>query len=118
MVPINSDLPKAGTDPFTHTKLRFRYHMTGATAMTAQIFDATVRDNRHVNLRQLKQGEWTTLYVDFARDSRRYDGTAPSSFAAGNKVDDLFFFVRPEAGREVELFVDEVVLYDAGRQAN
>ena len=58
-----------------HTKLRFRYHLTGATSLTAQIFDATVQDNRHVNLRQLKQGEWTTLYVDFSRDSRRNDGT-------------------------------------------
>ena len=26
----------------------------------------------------------------------------------------LFFFVRPEAGSELEMFVDEVVLYDAG----
>jgi hypothetical protein len=73
-----------------------------------------VQDNRHVNLRGLTQGAWTTLYVDFSRESRRNDGTAPSPFAAGNKVDDLFFFVRSEGGDKVELFVDEVVLYDAG----
>jgi hypothetical protein len=100
------------------TKLRFRYHLTGATDMTAQIFDATVQDNRHVNLRQLKQGEWTTLYVDLSRDSRRNDGTANSPFTAGNKVDDLFFFVRPDGEREVELFVDEVVLFDAASPGN
>ena len=47
--------------------------------------------------------------------ARRNDGTTPSPFAAGNKVDDLFSFVRLDAGREAGLFVDEVVLYDAGR---
>src|SRR5262245_58032681 len=83
-----------------HTKLRIRYHLTGASAMTAQVFDATVQDNRHVNLRQLKQEEWATLYVDFSRDSRRNDGTTPSPFTEGNKVDDLFFFARPDDDRE------------------
>jgi len=97
-----------------HTKLRFRYHLTGTSAMTVQVFDATVQDNRHVNLTGLKQGEWTTRYMDFSRDSRRNDGTPNSSFTAGNKVDDLFFFVRPEGEKPVELCVDEVVLFDAG----
>ena len=92
-----------------HTKLRFRYHLTGASTMTVQIFDATVQDNRHVNLTGLKQGEWTTQYVDFTRDSRRNDGTT-GPFTAGNLVDDLFFFVPAKA----TLWVDEVVLYDAG----
>ena len=77
--------------------------------MTVQIFDATVQDNRHVNLTGLKQGEWTTQYVDFTRNSRRNDGTA-DPFTAGNLVDDLFFFVPAKA----TLWVDEVVLYDAG----
>ena len=98
-----------------HTKLRFRYHLTGTSALTVQIFDATVQDNRHVNLSNLKQGEWVTRYVDFSRDSRRNDGTANSPFAAGNKVDDIFFFVRPEGQQPVELYVDEVVLFDAGK---
>jgi hypothetical protein len=95
-----------------HTKVRFRYHLTGASAMTVQIFDATVQDNRHVNLRALKTNEWATTYVDFTRDSRRNDGTR-DTFRAGNKVDDLFFFVTPETGKETALFVDEVVLFDA-----
>jgi hypothetical protein len=96
------------------TKLRFRYHLTGATVMTVQVFDATVQDNRHVNLKDLKTNAWTTHYVNFSRDSRRNDGTAPSVFAAGNEVDDLFFFV-PSAGSDaVTLFVDEVTLFDAG----
>jgi hypothetical protein len=95
-----------------HTKLRFRYFLTGATACTVQIFDATVQDNRHVRLTDLKQGEWTTLYLDFSKDSRRNDGTPNSPFAAGNLVDDLFFFLEGGRGNPT-LFVDEVVLFDA-----
>jgi hypothetical protein len=81
--------------------------------MTVQIFDLTAKDNWHVNLTSLKEGEWTTRYVDFSRDSRRNDGT-DSPFAAGNTVDAIFFFVRPEGRQPVELYVDEVVLFDAG----
>jgi hypothetical protein len=96
-----------------HTKLRFRYHLSGSSRMTVQIFDATVQDNRHLNLTGLKQDEWTTCYVDFSRDSRRNDGAANSPFAAGNRVDDIFFLVRPDGPQSVELYVDEVVLFDA-----
>jgi hypothetical protein len=91
------------------TKLRMRYHLTGATAMTVQIFDLTDQDNRHIRLQGLKQGSWETVHLDFTADARRNDGGS-TPFAAGHKVDDLFFFVEPEA----ELFLDEVVLYDAG----
>ena len=80
--------------------------------MTVQIFDATVLDNRHVRLHGLKQNEWVTAYIDLARDSRRNDGTPNSRFTAGNKVDDLFFFL-PASVPEPQLFLDEVVLYDA-----
>ena len=96
------------------TKLRFRYHLVGASALTVQIFDATVQDNRHIRLRGLKQNEWTTTYLDFTRDSRRNDGTTAGSFAAGNLVDDLFFFVEGDGAATAALFVDEVVLFDAG----
>src|SRR5262245_46520904 len=34
-----------------HTKVRFRYHLTGTSDMTAQVFDATDQDNRHINMR-------------------------------------------------------------------
>lgn len=95
-----------------NTKVRFRYHLNDASAMTVQIFDETVQDNRHVNLRDLKTNEWTTIYVDFTRDSRRNDGTR-DTFRAGNKVDDLFFFV-PLTDKLPTLHVDEVVLFDAG----
>ena len=80
--------------------------------MTAQIFDLTDNDNRHIRLTGLKPGSWQTLYLDFTTDARRNDGGS-TPFAAGHKVDDLFFFVEPEGDEQVELFIDEVVLYDA-----
>jgi hypothetical protein len=98
----------------THTKLRFRYHLEGASAMTVQIFDLTVQDNRHIRLTGLKQREWTTLYLDFSRDARRNDGTPNSTFSAGNLVDDLFFLVEEPRTADAILFVDEVVVFDAG----
>lgn len=96
------------------TKLRFRYHVTGASAMTVQVFDATDQDNRHINLKGLKQGAWTTTYLDFTADGKRNDGKS-TPFAAGHKVDDLFFFIQPDGKEDVNLLIDEVVLYDAGR---
>jgi hypothetical protein len=98
-----------------HTKLRFRYHLTGTARMTAQVFDATDQDNRHVVLDGLTQGEWTTAYVDFTHDGRRNDG-GETPFAAGHLVDDLFFFVESEGNsdNQLDLLIDEVVLFDAG----
>ncbi len=96
------------------TKLRFRYHLTGTSQMTVQLFDLTDGDNRHIRLRDLEPGAWRTAYPDFTRDARRNDGRN-TPFAAGHLVDDLFFFVQPEAGGEVNLLIDEVVLFDAGK---
>lgn len=95
------------------TKLRFRYHVTGTSRMTVQMFDVTDQDNRHIRMRDLKQGAWTTATLDFTRDARRNDGTE-TPFAAGHPVDDIFFFVEGEGDGDVDLLVDEVVLYDAG----
>src|SRR5262245_53000732 len=100
-----------------HTKLRFRYWLSGlggAAAMTVQVFDLTDGDNRHIHLKGLKEGTWQWAILDFTKDARRNDGT-DTPFAAGHKVDDLFFFVKPEADREVQLYVDEVTLFDAGK---
>ena len=96
-----------------HTKLRFRYHLTGASRMTVQIFDLTDMDNRHVRMNDLKQGEWQTCYLDFSKNAKRNDGSE-TPFAAGHKVDDIFFLVPPNGGRDVNLLIDEVVLFDAG----
>ncbi len=100
-----------------HTKLRFRYHLTGARALTVQVFDATVQDNRHVRLESLREGAWTTVQVDLTRDSRRNDGTSPSPFPAGYLVDDIFFFVGGPGAASAVLHLDEVVLFDAAPSA-
>jgi hypothetical protein len=97
-----------------HTKLRIRYYLTGTSRMTVQIFDLTDQDNRHIHLTGLKQGSWQTLYLDFTRDAKRNDG-GKTPFAAGHVVDDLFFFLEGDGGADVNLLLDEVVLFDAGR---
>lgn len=93
------------------TKLRFRYHLTGSARLTVQMFDLTDKDNRHIHLKDLKQGEWAWANLDFTADARRNDGKE-TPFAAGHKVDDIFFFI--EGGQDANLFIDEVTLYDAG----
>ena len=73
------------------------------------------QDNRHVYLEGLQEEAWKIAYVDFTRDGKRNDGS-PVPFAAGHLVDDLFFFVEPGVvGGDVDLFVDEVTLFDAAR---
>lgn len=82
--------------------------------MTVQLFDVTDKDNRHIHLKGLKEGAWQWAILDFTKDSKRNDGK-DTPFAAGHKVDDIFFFVKPEKDKEVKLYVDEVTLFDAGR---
>ncbi len=95
------------------TKLRFRYYLKGASKMIVQMFDATVQDNRHIRIENCRKNKWVTQYLDFSRDSRRNDGSK-DNLRAGNLIDDIFFFVQPEGGEKpVELFVDEIVLFDA-----
>jgi len=108
-------LPIAPPRPVgAHTRLRFRYHLTGASAMTVQLFDVTVQDNRHIRLENLEPGRWVAMDLDFARDSRRNDGSPDPTFPAGHRVDDLFFFVEGLTAGSAVLFVDDVVLFDAG----
>lgn len=97
-----------------HTKLRFRYHLVGASEMTVQLFDVTDMDNRYIRMKGLKPGAWQWAILDFTKDARRNDGK-DTRFAAGHKVDDIFFFVKPTGDKEVQLFVDEVTLFDAGK---
>lgn len=95
------------------TKLRFRYYLAGASAMTVQVFDLTVMDNRHVVLSNLTRDAWTTTEVDITRDSRRNDGSA-GPLEAGHRVDLVSFLVQPSGSQPLDLYVDDVVLYDTG----
>jgi hypothetical protein len=96
-----------------HTKLRFRYHISGSSEMTVQMFDVTDKDNRHIHMKGLKRGTWQWAILDFTK-AKRNDGK-DTKFAAGHKVDDIFFFVKPAKGKDVNLYIDEVTLFDAGR---
>ncbi len=94
------------------TRMRFRYFLKGTSSLQAQIFDLTDRDNRHIVLEDVEQGVWRWADVDFTRDGIKNDGNR-TPFKVGNLVDDVFFFPLG-TGEDVELLIDEVVLYDAG----
>ena len=91
------------------TRLRFRCRISDASKLAVQMFDLTVEDNRHIELPNLPANVWHSFDLDFTRDSKRNDGKH-DVFAAGNRVDDVFFFVHG-AGPTAKLWVDDVVLY-------
>ena len=66
--------------------------------MTVQMFDVTDSDNRHIHMKGLKEGAWQWAILDFTKDAKRNDGKN-TPFAAGHKVDDLFFFVEAGEGQ-------------------
>ena len=80
--------------------------------MTVQMFDLTDKDNRHIRLNDLQQGQWKTVYLDFTKNARRNDGR-DTPFAVGHQVDLISFLVQPQGDKEVKLLIDEVVLFDA-----
>ena len=91
------------------TKLRVRCWLKGAEKMKIVLHDATAMAGRLVELKGLPQGKWVTKYVNFTKDS-----IGGGKLSAGNKVDSLAFVV-DGAGEKVKLYVDEIVLYDAGK---
>jgi hypothetical protein len=82
--------------------------LTGAT-----VSNLTLNAGERFTLAQ-GPGAYILKGTYFSKDARRNDGR-DTPFAAGHVVDDLFFFVEPATEREVELLIDEVVLYDAGQ---
>jgi hypothetical protein len=95
-----------------HTKLRFRYWVKGAPAIVTVLHNKT-RDIGHVvQVLTDKQGQWITRYVDFGKEIVRLPGEEQDPGpAAGDVLDELRFLVPGDA----ELYVDEIVLYDAGK---
>ena len=91
-----------------NTKLRFRYWVKGSDGIRVALRDATGAKERIVKLTGCKQAEWVTRYVTFSEDEKFVGG---GKFAVGNKVDMVTFTVPAAA----ELYVDEVVLFDAGK---
>ncbi|MBW1696443.1 MAG: hypothetical protein JRK26_06565 [Deltaproteobacteria bacterium] len=95
------------------TRLRFRYYARGAARVQAMIFDLTDRDNRHIVLENPVQETWQTVTLDFTAHGIKNNGNQ-TPFEPGSLVDDIFFLAWPAPGKEVELLIDDLVLYDAG----
>jgi len=95
------------------TRLRFRYFVKGAARVQAMIFDLTDRDNRHIVLENPVQGAWQQATLDFTADGIKNNGDQ-TPFEPGSLVDDIFFMAWPVDGGQVELLIDDLVLYDAG----
>ncbi len=93
------------------TKLRVRCWLKGGTDLRITLHDATAGTDRTVTLEGLPQGQWVTRYATFSRSGLTPAGRA---FPAGNEVDSLTF-AAPTAG--ADLYIDEVVLFDAAGAA-
>jgi len=95
------------------TKLGFWYYQENATMLQIMMFDATVQDNRYIRIADPVRGSWTRATLNFTRDGINNSGTQ-TPFSPGNRIDDIFFFPGFTSDEKTELFLDEVVLYDAG----
>jgi inosine-uridine nucleoside N-ribohydrolase len=87
------------------TRLRFRYHLTGADGFGVALMNQTARKQHSISLKGLKKGEWIETTVDFSRDPGN------GSPRAGDLVNEIRF-VLP---RDAKLLVDDVLLFEAGK---
>ncbi len=95
--------PPMGKNP----RLAFRYRIQGGDTMRIQIYTLTKGYHRHLTVSGLAQGAWTAGAVDMT-DARRPDGSG-GPLSEDERIDDIQFYVDPE----VELLIDDIVLYDA-----
>jgi hypothetical protein len=91
-----------------HTRLSFRYKLTGSNRLRVQIFSLSNEYHRCADLTEMRQGEWASATVDMTR-LRRPDGTG-GPLAADERIDDIQFYVAADA----DLLIDDVVLYEPG----
>ncbi|MGE3808664.1 MAG: nucleoside hydrolase [Gemmataceae bacterium] len=84
------------------THLRFRYKLTGADTLKAELNNKTQNKLHTVNLTGLKQGEWAEAYVDFAK--------AETSPKKGDGIDEIRLIVPTGA----TLLIDDVLLFEPG----
>ncbi len=82
------------------TRLRFRYHLTGAAGLRIVLFKAASRAASPSSLTGLTQNAWTEATVDFR----------PSGLRPGDRVDEIRFLLP----RGAELLVDDVLLFEPG----
>lgn len=96
------------------TRIRFRYDISGTDSLRVMIFDLTDADNRTNDLIVAGQDDWYWADLDLTRATKNDGNQTP--FSAGNLVDDIFFLPAFGARSAVELFLDDVILYDAYRE--
>jgi hypothetical protein len=99
--------PVPGPPMGANTRLSFRYRLERADTIRVQIFSLSSDYHRQLILTGLPQGIWKSAAVDMTT-ARRPDGSG-GPLAADERIDDIQFYVPPEA----ELLIDDIVLYDA-----
>ncbi len=99
--------PVPGPPMGAHTRLSFRYRLTGTDTLRVQIYSLTNGYHRRHYLTNLPQGKWEHTDLDM-RQLRRPDGTG-GPLAADERIDDIQFYITPEA----DLLIDDIVLYEA-----
>jgi inosine-uridine nucleoside N-ribohydrolase len=99
--------PVPGPPMGEHTRLAFRYKLSGTDALRVQLYSLSNGYHRHLTLKGLVQDEWREATVDMTA-MRRPDGSG-GPLAKDERIDDIQFYVAPTAS----VLVDDVVLYDA-----
>lgn len=99
--------PVPGPPMGPNTRLRFRYKLTGTDTIRVQLYSLSHGYHRYLSVSKLEQGKWLEGCVDMTQ-MRRPDGSG-GPLAAGERIDDIQFYVDPRA----ELLIDDVVLFEA-----
>jgi hypothetical protein len=91
-----------------NTRARFRYWVSGAETIQVSLSDDTAKESHAVKVEGCEQKKWATQYVKFSAGERTPDGR---KLPVGTKLGRIAFQVPYKPG--AELYVDEVVVYDA-----
>ncbi len=83
------------------THLSFRYKLEGAEALTVRLESADKKIAADIELKSLKQNDWTALTLDI-------DKLAPNALRPGGTLRDVTFML-PATGR---LWIDDLLLYE------
>jgi inosine-uridine nucleoside N-ribohydrolase len=102
--------PVPGPPMGPHTRLKFRYKLTGTDTIRVQLYSLTNGYHRYLSVSGLGRGKWLDGCVDMTQ-MRRPDGTG-GPLSADERIDDIQFYIDPRA----ELLIDDIVLYDAARE--
>jgi inosine-uridine nucleoside N-ribohydrolase len=102
--------PVPGPPMGEHTRLAFRYKLTGTDMLRVQMYSLSNGYHRQLTLKGLPQGAWREATVDMTK-LRRPDGS-DGELAQDERIDDIQFYAAPTA----TVWIDDVVLYDAAPQ--